>query len=106
MQISKLVLMGLLSLALASCGGDKSEEKVTKEAMPAATPAPMAKAAGNEVSGVIDHSRDEIEFRLRRSLAGVERMIEQYTADGYATAELEKSKAQISSELEKFMSGS
>ena len=106
MKTSKLLFVGLLTFVLASCSGDKSEEKVSKEAMPAESSAPMEKAAEVEISGTIDHSRDEMEFMLRRSLAGVDRMIEQYTADGYETADLEESKAQISSELDKFMSGS
>ena len=48
----------------------------------------------------IDHARDEAEFELRRSIGGLDRMIEQYTADGYATDELEAQKLELSADLD------
>lgn len=58
-------------------------------------------ANGKTVDGTFypDHSQDVKEFRLRHSLAGVERMIEQYKKDGYDTSDLEARKADLEKQL-------
>lgn len=63
----------------------------------------MAPPSGNgkTVDGTYypDHSKDIQEFNVRSSLAGVERMIEQYKKDGYDTSELENQKTKLEQEL-------
>ena len=51
----------------------------------------------------VDHALDAAEFELRRSIGGLDRMIEQYTADGYATDELEAQKAELSANLDSLL---
>ena len=67
-----------LTLVLAGCGGDKAE--APEQAAPAADAAmesePMAEMA-MEMGATIDHSQDEQEFMLRRTIGGLERMIDQ-----------------------------
>ena len=102
MKINKLNVV-LVSLILSACGGGQDDGGAKQEAAMGAEPAAeaMAESASEEMaSGVIDHSRDVIEFELRRALGGVERMIEQYTADGYETGELEARKAELMAELD------
>jgi hypothetical protein len=58
-------------------------------------------AHGKTVDGTFypDHAQDLKEFRLRSSLSGVERMIEQYKKDGYDTSDLESRKAELENQL-------
>ncbi len=62
--------------------------------------APEEMETSEFASGVIDHSQDEKEFELRKSLYGVESLIEHYEKEGYDTAELEEQKAQLEAELD------
>ena len=102
-KINKLNVI-LISLALSACGGGQDDSSASQPAAASgessAGHSPAAAPAEEMASGVIDHSRDVMEFELRRALGGVERMIEQYTADGYDTAELEARKAELMAELE------
>ena len=95
-----------LTLVLAGCGGDKAE--APEQAAPAADAAmesePMAEMA-MEMGATIDHSQDEQEFMLRRTIGGLERMIEQYKADGYDSAELEASLQQATADLASLTGG-
>ncbi|MEJ2760642.1 MAG: hypothetical protein P8126_03655 [Gammaproteobacteria bacterium] len=63
----------------------------------------MAPPSGNgkTVNGTYypDHSKDLQEFKVKSSLSGVERMIEQYKKDGYDTSELENEKAKLEQQL-------
>jgi hypothetical protein len=105
----KLFIMTISVMFLSACGDDKT---ASNEAAPAAESA-MAKPAMEEASmamddeygRTIDHTQDAAEFELRRSIAGHDRMIEQYTADGYATDELEAHKAELSASLDALMGG-
>lgn len=49
---------------------------------------------------VIDHSRDEAEFRIKQSLAGVESLIEDIKAAGGDVSGLEAQKAELENELQ------
>src|SRR5690606_9798790 len=108
-----LIVVGLSDLVLAACDEDRTPQPAEKTAgapaasAPAQKTAPAAPASRKLPSGegVIDHSRDEQEFELRRSLAGTERMIEQYRKDGYDTAELEARKAELEKQLQELSSG-
>jgi len=104
-----LFIMTIGLMFLTACGDDKA---ASNEAAPAEKSA-MAEPAMEEASATmddeygrtIDHTQDAAEFELRRSIAGHDRMIEQYTADGYATDELEAHKAELSASLDALMGG-
>jgi hypothetical protein len=49
---------------------------------------------------VIDHSKDEQEFRIKKSLAGVESLIEDVKAAGGDVSDLEAQKADLEKQLE------
>lgn len=102
--MSKFLSIAILTAALiAGCSDDKSAPAGTGAAAPpAAAPAvidvpPMAES--DFASGVIDHARDEKEFELRRSIWGVESLIEHYRNEGYDTSELEAQKAALAGKL-------
>jgi zona occludens toxin (predicted ATPase) len=66
-------------------------------AAPAAEPAPMMSADG--ATKMIDHSKDEIEFMLKKSLAGWESLLED-VSDSEQVAMIEKEIASLKSKLE------
>jgi hypothetical protein len=85
-QIMLLIATGLL---VAACGKDEGEqtqkaaipataspphETMAAAAPPPATPATMEADTGT--TRYIDHAKDEIEFRLKKSLAGLESLLE------------------------------
>lgn len=99
----KYLITILFGLTLAACGGDKPAESMSDDSAMAdspAAPAADSSSMSEEYGMTIDHSRDEAEYELRRSIGGLERMIEQYTADGHATDELMAQKAELSASLE------
>ena len=50
---------------------------------------------------VVDHGKDEVEFRLRRSLAGLEALIEDYKITGAdGIEELQQRKAELQRQLQ------
>ena len=93
-----LVITGLL---LTACGDDKAASTAVEPAADTSMTESSADMAMDDVyDRTIDHARDAAEFELRRSIAGHDRMIEQYTADGHATDELEAHKAELSASLD------
>jgi hypothetical protein len=63
------------------------------------TPAPMPEIGG------IDHARDIKEFELKRSLSGVESLIEDLKAKGADTSELEAQKKDLEQKLAEVQGG-
>jgi hypothetical protein len=102
-----LIIIAFSGMALAACsGGDSGSGAPATAPAAAAAPAPAAMPSAAEfASGVIDHSRDEKEFELRRTLGGVDRMIEQYKADGYDTTDLQSQKAELEASLSQLLNG-
>jgi hypothetical protein len=98
-RMIKLILLSIIAFAVSACGDDKAASTATKEAAPAVE-APMVAASDDEYGRTVDHARDAAEFELRRSIGGLDRMIEQYTADGHASDELEAQKAKLSAKLD------
>ncbi len=103
---------------IAGCGKDDSGgNKAAAPAAPSATPAPAAAPAAEPAPAAapaaepaammsadgatktIDHSKDEIEFRLKKSLAGWESLLED-VSDSEQVAMIEKKIANLKSELE------
>ncbi|MGR9090205.1 MAG: hypothetical protein ACU85U_06460 [Gammaproteobacteria bacterium] len=66
-------------------------------AEPAAEPAPMMSADG--ATKIIDHTQDEIEFMLKKSLAGWESLLED-VSDSEQVAMVKKEIASLKSKLE------
>jgi len=93
---------------LGGCGGDDGGAPDTapapapEQAMaPDAAPAPEPQAASSVEPGrIIDHTRDEAEFRIRKALNGVEAMLEDARAEGWDTAELQEQQQALQRELE------
>src|SRR5690554_686657 len=95
---------------LTACGDD--------EGKPASTAAPAKSESANGpatspdtgitsegvykmIDGIriVDHSRDEKEFEIRRAISGVESMIKNYKEQGMDTADLEKQLNDLKQEL-------
>jgi hypothetical protein len=100
-RIFNFIILIITSLVLTGCGDDKAANSESAPAADSAMTESSAEMAMDDVYGrTIDHTRDAAEFELRRSIAGHDRMIEQYTADGHATDELEAHKAELSASLD------
>lgn len=107
--MKNFLIVVFATLFLTACGGDEDEQgKPEKKAAAPATQKEMQSATGGkqkEEMMVVDHTMDEIEFELKRSLGGVERMIEQYKEEGIDTAELEARKKELEKKLKELVSG-
>jgi hypothetical protein len=98
------------ALLLAACGDDggQTAQKSAAPAEPAAS-APMqpakemaaAPAAGEAMGTIyVDHARDEIEFSLKKSKAGLEALVEDYDAAGIDSGPLKEQIVTINTELD------
>ncbi len=112
--ITRLALAGCIVL-LGACSGEQSSAPkqqaatapepaasapAASEAEPAmAEAAPEAPAEPVSPGEMIDHSADVVEFELKKALAGVESLIDDYTESGIDTAELEKKKEELLAQL-------
>jgi len=101
-----LLIIGFIGFGLAGCSSDTDSSAPAATAKAPAASAPASMPAASEMGGgVIDHSRDEKEFALRRSLSGVGRMIDQYKKDGHDAAALEAQKAELEASLSALLGG-
>ena len=89
-----------IGFILSACGKGQEPAKQSGEAMEKA-PAQEMEPSVNMMA--IDHTRDEKEFVLKRSLWGVEAMIEDYKKNGYDTTDLENQKAELENKLNALM---
>lgn len=110
MRMIKIAILAIIALLMSACGDDKTAsapatESTTMSESAMAETSSDSMASEEEYGLTIDHAADVAEFELRRSIGGLERMIEQYTADGYATDELEAEKAELSAKLNTVMEG-
>lgn len=100
-----VIVAGIAALLGAGCSGDKgAPAPATGEQATAGAAAPAMEAAPPVAesalgSGVIDHTRDAKEFELRRSLWGVESMIELYQQNGHDTADLQAQRSKLIADL-------
>ena len=106
---------------LAACSGEQSSaptgQQAAEEPAGAADSAPAAQApemAASEPEApaepvsageMVDHGADVMEFEIKKALAGVESLIEDYTEEGIDTAELEEKKDELMAELEQLQNG-
>ena len=113
-----LFLIMSVFIFLAGCGEDdkKSSQSASAPTKPAATsaqPSSPAPAKGSStgvfkmVDGImiVDHTRDEKEFKLRRTIGGIKNMISSYKEQGLDTKELEEKLAEKEKKLKKLVSG-
>src|SRR5690606_35093147 len=123
--MKKLFLILCMSTFLTACGGDdqdKSQDKAQEKAQdatakveataPASTVMSSAPPVTNatvakEVDGsmFVDHARDIKEFQLRRSLFGVESLIENNKQQGIDTKELESQRDDLVKQIKELISG-
>ncbi len=102
-----LVSIVMFAATLSGCGeqdstGTEPSDTDTASSAPTDTPATSALVTG---SGGIDHAQDIKEFELKRSLSGVESLIEDLRAKGADIGELEAKKKDLEQELGAFKSG-
>jgi hypothetical protein len=93
MKYQTLTILAIAALLLAGCGKDDAatgtagdnaapsptageESVMDKAAAPVAPVVEKAEAMADGAAHTIDHGKDEIEFRLKRSLAGMESLLE------------------------------
>ncbi len=93
--MNKILLLGGsllvgISLSLAGCGQDEDSNA----------------SSGTSAGGmrVIDHSRDEQEFELRRAIGGLERIIESYKEQQFDSSAEEAEKARLEKQLDELLS--
>ena len=96
----RLFLMLMATVLLAACGDDGDTSKSGGMSEKAQSMQETARAEMKEGMRVVDHTMDEIEFELKRSINGLERMIEHYKKEGFDYSELEKKKKELEKELE------
>lgn len=102
-----LVSIMMFAATLSGCGEQQSTGTQPSDAAStsgaAATNTASAPVTG---SGGIDHTRDIMEFELKRSLSGVESLIEELKAKGAdISEELEAKKKDLEQKLAAFKSG-
>lgn len=107
MKIVQLIILGTVGLVLSACGKDEPSQAIKKSA-PATTEtaAPTSDSAasatmvpGDGATRYIDHAKDEIEFGLKKSLAGLESLLEDVT-DSDEIARIKKDIASLQSKLD------
>jgi hypothetical protein len=117
-EMKKVLFVLCMGALITACGGDdqdKSQGKV-QENVKAGTSAPKIKSSAppvtnatvaKEVDGsmFVDHTRDLKEFELRRSLFGVESLIEINKQQKLDTKELESQRAELVKQIKDLISG-
>jgi len=107
-KYNNLVSVVMFAATLSGCG----EQQSTSTEPSAAGSTPGATATGTAVtsapmrgSGGIDHTQDIKEFELKRSLSGVESLIEDFKAKGADISQLEAQKNDLEQKLEAVKGG-
>lgn len=97
-SLASIVIFGI---ALSACG-EQTNTGVGPGDAGGSSPAGDAAATA---PGGIDHAQDIREFDLKRSLSGVESLIEDLEAKGADTSDLETKKKELEQQLAAFQSG-
>ncbi|MEX2517343.1 MAG: hypothetical protein WD572_10640 [Gammaproteobacteria bacterium] len=93
-------LLFVSALVLAGCGSDEGDTQAPAAPQPEETFDESRPMIEQYEVKMIDHSRDEKEFELRKTLNGVESMLEDGIGD---EAALKKQKAELEKELKALM---
>ncbi|MGH8657719.1 MAG: hypothetical protein ACREV4_04335 [Gammaproteobacteria bacterium] len=107
-EYTSLVSVLMFAATLSGCGEQRSTSTEPSDAgstSSAATTDTAVNSAPVTGSGSIDHARDIKEFELKRSLSGVESLIEDFKAKGADISDLEAQKKDLEQELGAFKSG-
>jgi len=97
-----IVLLLGAAFVLSACGQDDDERmSPSSDIPPEGAPMDNTKTEFEETMTLVDHTLDEVEFDLRRSIGAIERRIETYKEEGFNTAELEAELKELRKELEK-----
>lgn len=106
-----LIVMMCMLVFVFACGRDDQEQASAGPA-PAATQAEsksesVSPGVAREIDGImiVDHSRDEKEFELRRSINGVKAMIETAKEEGQDVSEQESRLAELEKQLQELLGG-
>ena len=91
-----IIAIAVTFFVLSACGKGNGSGDQTGGSM---DEAPAQSAASSAGMTVVDHTKDEQEFKIKRELWGVESMIEDYKQHGYDTSSLEQRKAELEQEL-------
>lgn len=113
--MKNLFVMMCMLVFVSACGRDDQEQAPAGPA-PAATQAEQQTESGPEsvspgvarnIDGImiVDHSRDEKEFELRRSINGVKSMIETAKEEGQDVSEQESRLAELEKQLQELLGG-
>ena len=103
-----LIYISFVLLLLGGCSG-KSNAPTSSQSKAMSTPAAAAPAnatgpfASKLAHGVIDQTRNAKEFRIRRSLWGVQSLIDDYQKHGYDTSRLEARKNKLEQQLKNLL---
>jgi len=107
-KYTSLVSIVMFAATLSGCGEQQSTSTEPSDAgstSGAAATDTAATSAPVTGSGGIDHAQDIKEFELKRSLSGVESLIEDFKAKGADISELEAQKKDLEQKLGAFKSG-
>ena len=97
-----IIAVFIMGFILSGCDkGQESTESTESTGSMEKTPAQKMESSSSTM--IVDHTKDEKEFILKRELWGVEAMIEDYKQHGYDTADYEKRKAELEKELNNLM---
>ncbi len=100
MKTMQIILLMAASLLVGACGKDDGGQK--QGAAPTTPTAPTgsasAPAAMPSATRYIDHTKDEVEFRLKASLAGLESLLED-VSDSEQVAMIKKDIATLQAKL-------
>lgn len=111
-----LFVMVCIIIFAAGCGDEGNESQSTPATSAttgssSSTPAdqitiPPGPAVSKMIDGIsiVDHSRDEKEFELRRSIGGIKSIIANYREQGLDTADLEARLAELQKQLKDLIS--
>ena len=110
-----LFVMMCVVVFISACGRDDQEQAAAKPETAATkavqseskTETALSPGVARNIDGImiVDHSRDEKEFELRRSINGVKAMIESAKEEGQDISELKSRLAELEKQLQDLLGG-
>lgn len=109
-----LFILICIAVFITGCGdeGDESRPQSTSATTTSSStselfaPIPLGPGVSKMIDSIsiVDHNRDEKEFELRRSIGGIESMIQSYKEQGLDTVELEAQLSELRKQLKDLIS--